>query len=482
MIVPRFRALQESIAYFKQLLRRYSINSVFEMEQVKYPNQIAPPSSVKGMTKLDRDKFSISVVVPWLEVNEKHVGGCIHALKKYLLKLVRFKPLQPAFQLMEGEEVLSCVEESVTTRSLKRIFLNPELIGSFEDFKESERISLKKQGIVSELKFSKINIKYDNWRTDEIMKAILPDDESLGSYSIIGHVVHVNLRDCLLPYKRVIGQVLLDKVNGAKTIVNKTDIIDNTYRNFKMEVLCGSQSLVTRTKENGCTYDLDFSTVYWNPRLSTEHERIVKKLREGDVLYDVFSGIGPFAIPAARKKCCVLANDLNPDSYKWLNVNCRLNKVQQFIKTFNKDGKIFIEEDMRKDMVDRLTKNKSVKYSIHITMNLPALAVNFLPSFNGILSSVGTKIKVYPLVHIYCFVSGDNPEILAVEKVEKNLGCSLGENLSEAVFVRNVSPNKDMMRVSFRLSNEVLCGRKMDSNIDKVFDDSGEPLKKKICL
>ena len=50
-----------------------------------------------------------------------------------------------------------------------------------------------------------------------------------------------------------------------------------------------------------------------------------------DVLFqligDMFCGIGPFAIPAARRGCTVYANDLNPDSYKYLVENARLNKV-----------------------------------------------------------------------------------------------------------------------------------------------------------
>jgi len=50
-------------------------------------------------------------------------------------------------------------------------------------------------------------------------------------------------------------------------------------------------------------------------------------LARGDVLYDVFAGVGPFAVPAAKKHCQVHANDLNPDSVHWLRHNLDLNKV-----------------------------------------------------------------------------------------------------------------------------------------------------------
>lgn len=49
--------------------------------------------------------------------------------------------------------------------------------------------------------------------------------------------------------------------------------------------------------------------------------------RPEDVVADVFAGVGPFTIPAARKGCAVLANDLNPASYKYLEKNVTDNRV-----------------------------------------------------------------------------------------------------------------------------------------------------------
>jgi len=61
--------------------------------------------------------------------------------------------------------------------------------------------------------------------------------------------------------------------------------------------------------------------------LGTERQRIVKSLAHNAVLYDVFAGVGPFAVPAAKKGCHVFANDLNPESVHWLRQNIILNKV-----------------------------------------------------------------------------------------------------------------------------------------------------------
>ena len=68
-----------------------------------------------------------------------------------------------------------------------------------------------------------------------------------------------------------------------------------------MELLAGEPNYIVEQLESGCKFKFDFSKVYWNSRLSTEHERIIGKFNPGDVVGDVFGGVGPFAIPASKK-------------------------------------------------------------------------------------------------------------------------------------------------------------------------------------
>lgn len=84
----------------------------------------------------------------------------------------------------------------------------------------------------------------------------------------------------------------------------------------------------TPQSESGCIYTLDMTKVYWNTRLQTEHGRLVDLFKKEDVVADVFAGVGPFALPAAKKGCGVFANDLNPESYKFLVTNIKRNKVR----------------------------------------------------------------------------------------------------------------------------------------------------------
>lgn len=49
--------------------------------------------------------------------------------------------------------------------------------------------------------------------------------------------------------------------------------------------------------------------------------------KKNEYVCDVFAGVGPFALPAAKKGAIVYANDLNPSSHEWMKKNIVANKV-----------------------------------------------------------------------------------------------------------------------------------------------------------
>lgn len=74
-------------------------------------------------------------------------------------------------------------------------------------------------------------------------------------------------------------------------------------------------------------FRFDYSKVFWNSRLSTEHERLVNLFEPGEMVCDVMAGVGPFAVPAGKKGVFVWANDLNPYTDGCLREAIKLNKV-----------------------------------------------------------------------------------------------------------------------------------------------------------
>lgn len=125
--------------------------------------------------------------------------------------------------------------------------------------------------------------------------------------------------------------MLVDKNPHIRTVINKTDIVgtESAFRTFGYEVLAGPADLAVEVRENGCVFAFDYGKVYWNSKLEGEHSRLVDLFRPGEVVADVMAGIGPFAVPAGKKGVFVWANDMNPDSFHYLNEAVARNKVRR---------------------------------------------------------------------------------------------------------------------------------------------------------
>ena len=287
--------------------------------------------------------------------------------------------------------------------------------------------------------------------------------------------------------------MLLDKVKGCRLVINKLNMIDNKFRNFAMEILAQDNKepapdTIVSTTESDIRFNFDFANVYWNPRLSAERGRVNAKLRHSvDVLYDVMAGVGPFALSAAKfMKCQVLANDLNPESYRWLCENVQLNKVGHMVKCFNLDGREFILQNLKNDLIERIKAydGSDCNRRYHVVMNLPEIAVEFLDAFDGLLSSIRDcdyPHKISHLdIHCYCFVKNipdgeakDYVIQLACEKLGQQISA---DDIEEVYNVRKVAPNKIMYRISFRLAQDILYGTRLAQNCaSTVTDNCNDP-------
>ena len=80
---------------------------------------------------------------------------------------------------------------------------------------------------------------------EQIIKSILPATftESPCAFETIGHIAHLNLRECFLPWKNIIGQVIIDKFRNITNVVNKLGDIQSKFRVFDMEVLAGDGNM-----------------------------------------------------------------------------------------------------------------------------------------------------------------------------------------------------------------------------------------------
>ena len=356
---------------------------------------------------------------------------------------------------------------------------------------------------------------------ENILEAILPEipedeKETPAGFAQVGHVggffasnvqlytnllqAHVNLREAYLPYRHLIGQILVDKNANITTVINKTFDVgkESVFRTFPYEVLAGPDDLDVTVHESGCEWKFNFGKVYWNSRLGTEHARLFESFKEGEAVCDVMAGVGPFAIPAGKRKVFVRANDLNPDSYASLGDAIKRNKVSDFVMASCEDGRDFIrnatkelrelprtiklpaklktsrswsKEDLqalRKAADDAAPVLKEPTICSHYVMNLPASAIEFLDAFKGVYHSREAEFQPHTsqklsLIHLYLFqaklATEDEEHQEVCERISKHIGAEV--KLDDADldinirYVRLVAPKKKMFCASFRIPRSV---------------------------
>ncbi|KAL5722639.1 tRNA (guanine(37)-N(1))-methyltransferase [Ranunculus cassubicifolius] len=305
-------------------------------------------AAAAAMEMVDESKFETKLDLWAIRIPRELSKAVTRILDGYMINMPRIKPIS---------EDPSCKKSRYVVLSDK--VKNPDL----SDIPEQTLDALKKL------------CKFD----------VVPHSLTLGySYWDAGHIAHLNIGEELIPFKNVIAKVIYDKNQPKiKTIVNKVGTISNEYRVPTFEVLAGVDDMVTEVKQHGATFKLDYGLVYWNSRLESEHKRLVSLFQEGDVICDMFAGIGPFAIPAALKGCTVYANDLNPDSVRYLKINAEVNKVEDFVKPYNMDARAFMSHLMEVPEIMENECNFPVKKDNLLLSESPIVNVNDSPSIGS---------------------------------------------------------------------------------------------------
>lgn len=446
--------------------------------------EIAPPPINRDMKTLDRSFFKQIVETSALTVFDA-------------------RDIQPTrAKLLSSRDILSTttikpVIDDETTPGAKCILMKPQVKASDPSTWSDKWSQVVKDGNAKIRPYT-LTLTYDDYKMGDILDAVLPelseeDEQNPASFAQVGHVAHINLREQFLPYKYLVGQVLLDKNPQVKTVINKLHDVgtESVFRTFPYEVLAGPDDLDVTVHHSNCEFKFNFSEVYWNSRNGHEHERLLSLFKPGEVLCDVTAGVGPFAIPAAKKGVWAWANDLNPACYKALCDAITRNKVSNFVCAFQSDGADFIKtathrllrqqrtftkrpfiniprsatpaekEKLLTDVAAKSSELREPPTFDHYIMNLPATGIDFLPAFKGIYHGherlfAPINGRRLPMVHVYTFQARYDEEDQERAELQKRLSESIGFELSDADEVylhraRLVAPNKLYYCASFRL-------------------------------
>jgi len=216
------------------------------------------------------------------------------------------------------------------------------------------------------------------------------------AYEVIGDIAIIDqyesntqrIADVLIRHKKI------------KAVFQAAGAVTGEYRTRELIFLAGEKKTETLYNENGCRYLLDIARVYFTPRLATERMRIANRVKNGEVVVDMFSGVGPFSILIAKKypSSRVIAIDKNPVAIEYLKENVRLNKLKN----------VEIREGDAREEVEEISAD-------HAIMNLPHSSLDFL-------EAAFKAVKKGGVIHFYAITHEDDLFDETLRKIEDAAG------------------------------------------------------------
>jgi tRNA (guanine37-N1)-methyltransferase len=201
------------------------------------------------------------------------------------------------------------------------------------------------------------------------------------SYARLGDIVIVDEDD---PDRASeLAGAIVESAIPTKTVLNRASKIRGETRVRDWAVLAGEET-ETVHREYGWEFALDLERVYFSPRLATERHRVIEQVQGGEHVFDMFAGVGPFAVPMAGRGAAVVGTDINETAVKYMRENARRNGVA--------DDVTAIHGNVREIAPDY------TGWADRIVMNLPHSADDFLPSALTIAGKTCT-IHYYDITH-----------------------------------------------------------------------------------
>jgi tRNA (guanine37-N1)-methyltransferase len=215
----------------------------------------------------------------------------------------------------------------------------------------------------------------------------------------------------------IVGDIAI--VNTIHTVVEKMSEVQGEFRVRRFRHLGGDKKSETIHSEHGLKFHVDINTVYFNSRLSTERLRIAQTVQRGEVITDMFCGVGPFPLMISKFSQAekIYAIDFNPRAIEFLKENITINKIKNVIPILG-DAK---EEVPKIGRVNR------------IIMNLPHSAFDFLP----------VALQYGDLIHYYTITADMQGEVERVKALNVNVPLTIRGYKT----VKTYSPDMEMYRI-----------------------------------
>ncbi|HDD69650.1 MAG TPA: class I SAM-dependent methyltransferase family protein [Candidatus Bathyarchaeota archaeon] len=264
-----------------------------------------------------------------------------------------------------------------------------------------------------------------------MLAEVLPEhvlSDVYNSYDIVGDIAIIRLTRETLQFGEKIAETIMKIHRNVQTVLAQTSPVHGDFRTRKLEHVAGENKTVTLHKESGCLFSVDVEKCYFSPRLSFERMRVAKQVRDGEVIVNMFAGVGCFSIVIAKNSNAekIYSIDINPAAVEYMKENVRLNRVY---------GRVIpILGDAKEIILQRLSGKAE-----RVLMPLPEKAYEYLPYAISAFKNQRGVVHYYNFEHAK---KGEDPvEKVKLKVIKKLEELNVGYKFLFGRVVRTTGPN-----------------------------------------
>ncbi len=258
------------------------------------------------------------------------------------------------------------------------------------------------------------------------------------SYDIIGDIAIVRASPVVEKHGLRIAKAIMETHGNVETVLAQIGPVQGDFRVRELKYLRGKHKAVTVHREYGCSFSVDVEKCYFSPRLQNERKRVASLVKEGEVIVNMFAGVGCFSIVIARHSnpLKIYSIDTNPDAVRHMIENVRLNNCFAEVIPVSGEAGSFVESNLR-GSADR------------VIMPLPEKAVEFLPLGMSALRASGGWIHCHVFVHAR---KGEDPiDKAKVQVSEKLKELKANFNIVSGRVIRSTGPRWFQLVIDVRV-------------------------------
>ncbi len=220
---------------------------------------------------------------------------------------------------------------------------------------------------------------------EDLLREMLNEEELRHvrwSFDIVGDIAIIEVPEELAHRKYDIARALMEAHKNIKAVYRKKGEVRGEARVRELEHLAGEERSETVHREHGIRLKLDVAKVYFSPRLAYERQRVLRQVKDGETIVDLFAGVGPFAILFAKyRRVRVYAIDVNPEAVRYMKESITLNKLKGEVIPLLGDARRVAPRGI----------------ASRVIMNLPKSSDTFLNLAFEVLSPEGGVVHYYTI-------------------------------------------------------------------------------------